>query len=391
MKIARTPLAAFGVVLTTACALLFLIALGAESYGLIENPYVGILIFFALPAGFLLGLLLVLVGNLRGKKRGAETISWPTIDLKNRGQRIFLMGLLAASLVNIVILSMAGVGAVHYMETPEFCGQVCHTVMEPEYVSHAQGPHANVTCVSCHVGSGAGALVASKIDGTRRLVGFVTGNITRPIPTPVPDMRPARETCGTCHWPEKIHGDRLKVVKDYADDEANTETVTTLELKVGGGSAALGIGEGIHWHMHVSNRVEFIAMDAQRQDIPYVKLTTGDGTVREFRKPGVTDEMLGDGGAHPGAGTRRRGHLHGRPEREQPAPPRHDAAGGGSDRHDGQAERDGMAGVEAEERPHERHGEHGAAAAEQPERGADEQGAAEHDHGGHRQSPLAGR
>ena len=42
MKIARTPLAAFGVVLTTACALLFLIALGAESYGLIQNPYVGI-------------------------------------------------------------------------------------------------------------------------------------------------------------------------------------------------------------------------------------------------------------------------------------------------------------------------------------------------------------
>ena len=272
MKIARTPLAAFGVVLTTACALLFLIALGAESYGLIENPYVGILIFFALPAGFLLGLLLVLVGNLRGKKRGAETISWPTIDLKNRGQRIFIMALLAASLVNIVILSMAGVGAVHYMETPEFCGQVCHAVMEPEFVSHAQGPHANVTCVSCHVGSGAGALVASKIDGTRRLVGFVTGNITRPIPTPVPDMRPARETCGTCHWPEKIHGDRLKVVKEYADDETSSETVTTLELKVGGGSTTLGIGEGIHWHMHVSNKVEFIALDAQRQDIPYLSL-----------------------------------------------------------------------------------------------------------------------
>jgi NapC/NirT cytochrome c family, N-terminal region len=298
VKLARTPLAAFGVVLTTACALLFLLALGAESYGLIENPYVGILIFFALPAGFLLGLLLVLIGNLRGRKRGAEEIAWPTLDLKNRGQRVFVMGLLAASLVNVVILSMAGVGAVHYMETPEFCGQVCHQVMEPEYVAHAQGPHANVTCVSCHVGSGAGALVQSKIDGTRRLVGFVTGNITRPIPTPVHTMRPARETCGTCHWPEKIHGNRLKVVKEYADDEASSETVTTLELKVGGGSTALGIGEGIHWHMHVSNQVEYIALDSQRQDIPYVKLTMGDGTVREFRKPGVTDEALA-------AGTRR--------------------------------------------------------------------------------------
>lgn len=295
MTLARTPLAAFGVVLTTACALLFLLAIGVEWFGLIENPYVGILIFGALPAGLALGLTLVVIGNLRGRRRGAAEISWPTIDMKNRGQRVFVMGLLAASIVNIAIFAMAGYGAVHYMETPSFCGQVCHAVMEPEYVAHAQGPHANVTCVSCHVGSGAGALVSSKIDGTRRLVGFITGNIVRPIETPVITMRPARETCGTCHWPEKIHGDRLKVVKEYAEDETSTETVTTLELRVGGGSTALGIGEGIHWHMHVSNRVEFIALDAERQDIPYVKLTMADGTVREFKRPGVTDEVLAGG------------------------------------------------------------------------------------------------
>ncbi len=236
MTLARTPLSAFGVVLTTACAVLFLLALVVESFGLIRNPYVGILIFGALPTGFALGLVLIAVGNLRARRRGAEEFVWPTIDLKKRGQRIFVMGLLAASIVNIAILSFAGYGAVHYMETPEFCGQVCHSVMEPEYVAHAQGPHANVTCVSCHVGSGAGALVQSKIDGTRRLAGFITGNITRPIPTPIATMRPARETCGTCHWPEKIHGDRLKVIRDYGDDEASSETVTTLELRVGGGS-----------------------------------------------------------------------------------------------------------------------------------------------------------
>ncbi|MCC6987546.1 MAG: NapC/NirT family cytochrome c [Acidobacteria bacterium] len=295
MTLARTPLAAFGVVLTTACALLFLLALVVESFGFIRNPYVGILVFGALPAGFALGLLLIAIGNLRGRRRGAAEVSWPTIDLKKRGQRVFVMGLLAASIVNVVILSLAGYGAVHYMETPEFCGLVCHSVMEPEYVSHAAGPHANITCVSCHVGSGTDALVRSKLDGTRRLAGFITGNITRPIPTPVQTMRPARHTCGTCHWPEKIHGDRLKVVREFADDETSTETVTTLELKVGGGSAALGIGEGIHWHMNVANQVEFIALDPARQDIPYVKLTMGDGTVREFRRPGVTDATLAGG------------------------------------------------------------------------------------------------
>lgn len=295
MVLARTPLAAFGVVLTTACAALFLLALGAESYGLIENPYVGILIFGALPTGFAFGLLLILIGNLLGRRKGLTEVHWPTINLASRGQRVFLMGLLAASLVNIVIFAVAGYGAIHYMETPSFCGQVCHEVMEPEYVAHAEGPHANVTCVSCHVGSGAGALVASKIDGVRRLRGFITGNITRPIATPVAEMRPAREICATCHWPEKIHGNKLKVIKEYSDDEASSETVTTLEMKVGGGSHVLGIGEGIHWHMNVQNRIEYVALDAQRQDIPYVKITAADGSVREYRKPGVTDAQIAAG------------------------------------------------------------------------------------------------
>lgn len=94
---------------------------------------------------------------------------------------------------------------------------------------------------------------------------------------------------------EKMHGDKLKVVKEYADDEAVSETVTTLELRVGGGSEKLGVAEGIHWHMNIANHVEYIALDARRQDIPYVKVTKADGTVREYRKPGVADEVLASG------------------------------------------------------------------------------------------------
>lgn len=298
MTLVRTPLAAAGVVLTTTCGLLFLLALGAEAYGLVENPYVGILIFGALPLGFAAGLALVLAGNLLARRRGATAVHWPVLDLSHRGQRFFVLGLIAASIVNVVIFAMAGHGAISYMETPSFCGQVCHQVMTPEYVAHAEGPHANVTCVSCHVGAGAGALAQSKVDGLRRLRAFVMGSYRRPIPTPVADMRPARDTCATCHWPEKIHGTKLRVVKEYADDEAVSETVTTLEVKVGGGSHLTGVGEGIHWHMNVQNRIEFVALDAARQDIPYVKMTSADGTVREWRKDGVTDAQIA-------AGTRR--------------------------------------------------------------------------------------
>lgn len=298
MTLARTPLAAFGVVLTTTCALLFLLAAGADAWGLIDNPYVGLLVFGALPVGFALGLALVLAGNLLARRRGAAEVRWPVIDLGRRGQRVFVMGLLAASLVNVVIFAMAGYGAIHYMETPAFCGQVCHQVMTPEYVAHGQGPHARVSCVSCHVGPGAGALAQSKLDGLRRLRAFVSGHVTRPIPAPVADMRPARETCATCHWPDRRHGDRLKVVKEYADDEASTETVTTLELKVGGGGAAADLGEGIHGRVHAAGRIEFVARDAARQDIPWVRLTTADGTVTDYRAPGATDADIA-------AGTRR--------------------------------------------------------------------------------------
>ncbi|MGD9905508.1 MAG: cytochrome c3 family protein [Vicinamibacterales bacterium] len=294
MALARTPLAALGIVLTTACALLFLLALVLDAFGWIVNPYVGILIFGALPAGFLLGLVLIPLGNLLGRRRGA--VRWPAFDLENVRHRRFAIGLLAATVVNIALLAVASYGAVHYMETQAFCGEVCHTVMGPEYIAYQQAPHAQVKCVACHVGDGAGALVQSKVDGMRRLVGFVTGDIARPIPTPVHTMRPARETCATCHWPAMQRGNRLEVIPSFGDDEASTPAPTTLELHVRGGSVAPG--SGIHWHANPGVAIEYVATDAARQTIVAVRLQTEDGTVREYRRPGVDDAAVA-------AGTRR--------------------------------------------------------------------------------------
>jgi hypothetical protein len=45
------------------------------------------------------------------------------------------------------------------------------------------------------------ALVESKIAGTRQLLEVLTNTVTRPVPSPVRSMRPARETCEQCHWP----------------------------------------------------------------------------------------------------------------------------------------------------------------------------------------------
>jgi hypothetical protein len=181
------------------------------------------------------------------------------------------------------------------METPQFCGQVCHTTMEPQFVAHQSGPHARVPCVACHVGPGVNALVESKLAGTRQLWQVIRRSVPRPIQSPVRNMRPARDTCEGCHWPEKFHGDEVKTIREYAEDETNSETVTPLTLYVGGGSARLGVGTGIHWHMNLDNQIEYITTDPKRENIPYVLLRDRNGTVREYTVGTVTPEKLAAG------------------------------------------------------------------------------------------------
>jgi hypothetical protein len=181
------------------------------------------------------------------------------------------------------------------METTGFCGTVCHTTMEPQYTAHQAGAHARVSCTSCHVGTGAGALLESKLAGARQLWHVATGNVPRPVPTPSELIQPARATCETCHWPEKFHGDRVRIIRDYGSDESSTETITTLRMHVGGGSRVLGIGTGIHWHMNLDNRIEYVSTDATRQTIPYVRLTDREGRVREYTAAGVTGTQLATG------------------------------------------------------------------------------------------------
>src|SRR5262245_16131290 len=294
---ARNPLSLIGVAIATSMAVVFLALLLLESFGQITNPYFGLLLFVAVPGVFLLGLLLIPIGMWQHRRRLAAGASeeWPVIDLRLPKTRTIVLVVMVLTVVNLLLFSLAAYGAVHHMESAEFCGQTCHTTMEPEATAHKVGPHAKVACVACHVGPGAQALVESKIAGTRQLWQLATNNVPTPVPAPVHTMRPANETCQHCHWSEKFHGDRIKQVREYADDETSSETVTTLQLHVGGGSKAMGTGSGIHWHMNIDNRIEFIATGPPRQTIPWVKRTDRAGNVREYSVDGVTPEQLAAG------------------------------------------------------------------------------------------------
>ena len=160
--------------------------------------------------------------------------------------------------------------------------------MEPEFTAHQSGPHARVHCVACHVGPGPGGFVAAKLNGTRQLWLASTGTFSRPIPTPLESMPDVRMSCEQCHWPDRFVGDKVNVIYEHADDEANTQTMTTVRLHVGGPITGTGSGTGIHWHMNRGNEIEYVALDEKREQIPYVRVATPDGRVREYFAEGVT-------------------------------------------------------------------------------------------------------
>jgi hypothetical protein len=300
VRLIRSPISVAGMVLTTVSAVLFLVVFLADLFGLHTNPYIGILFFLMLPGLFVVGLVLIPFGAWVERRRRLagkppSSAQWPRIDLNDPRQRVTALTVFALTIANVVIVSLGAYRGVEYMDSVQFCGQVCHTVMQPEFVAHEGQPHARVKCVDCHVGPGASSFAKAKLAGTRRVLAVTFRNYPRPIVASADKLLTAGDTCEQCHWSEKIHGDKVRRIAEYANDEKNTESVTTLRVHVGGGNGRLGTATGIHWHMNVANEIEYIAGDLERQVIPYVRVKGRDGSVREYIAGGVTPGQLAKG------------------------------------------------------------------------------------------------
>jgi hypothetical protein len=297
VRLIRSPISVVGMVLTTISAVLFLIVFLADLFGLHTNPYIGIVFFLILPGLFLVGLVLIPVGAWIERRRRAAgkapmAASWPRIDLSDPHQRTVAVLLFGLTIANMVIVSLAAYRGVEYMDSVQFCGQVCHTPMAPQFVAHERQPHASVKCVECHVGPGPGSFARAKMSGTRRVLAVARKNYSRPIVAGPEELVAARDTCERCHWPEKFHGDKVRRVVEFADDEKNTESVTTLHVHVGGGDGHRGTASGIHWHMNIANEIEYIATDKERMTIPYVRVRDRDGVVREYVTENFSPEQV---------------------------------------------------------------------------------------------------
>ena len=242
-----------------------------------SNAYMGLFIYIIVPAFMVLGLLLIPFGMLlrRRKKVIADesTEKWPILNLNNPLQRKALVRISVITVILLVASSFGSYEAFHYTESVEFCGTLCHQVMEPEYVTYQHSSHAKVKCVECHVGEGADWYMKSKLSGLYQVYSVIFKKYSRPIKTPLHNLRPASETCERCHWPEKFYAQQLRTQRSYLADSANTEWDISLLLKIGPEHSAMGLTEGIHWHINKDFKIEYIAGTRDREVIPWVKLT----------------------------------------------------------------------------------------------------------------------
>jgi hypothetical protein len=292
-----------GMILAVTAAALIVVFFAFETITGVEHAYLGIMTYFMFPGMLIFGLLLVPFGAWRvrnERRKGAiegmssleeEIPQFPRLDLNDPHRRHLFIFFILASVVFVVIVAIASIKGFEFTESTVFCGEVCHVVMEPEHTAWSNSPHAKVKCVECHVGPGAAWYVKAKISGMRQLYAVMFHTYPETIETPIDNLRPARETCEHCHWPEKFYVGRQKIFNHYAPNEENTPRSIDMLIHIGGNPKAPNIS-GIHWH--IGKEVTFITRDKKRLDIPYVSVKDKDGKLTEYsniENPLTKDEI----------------------------------------------------------------------------------------------------
>jgi nitrate/TMAO reductase-like tetraheme cytochrome c subunit len=283
-----------GMVLAASALFAFFLLFGIDLFAGHRNPYVGILAYALAPLFFILGIFLTFLGALirwRTRRRAvrAEEPLAIKIDLSRARDRRILALFIAASVGFLFLTALGSYQTYQVTESVQFCGKTCHLPMEPQFVAYQHTAHASVECVACHVGPGAAAYFKTKVNGVKQLYHTVRNDFDRPIQL-ANNARPAQAICEQCHWPKKYVGNVDRTFQHYLSDEQNTPFAVRLLLNVGGGDPSNGPAGGIHWHMNIANKIEYIATDEELLNIPWVRMTNAQGVTTEYRDPDFKDD-----------------------------------------------------------------------------------------------------
>jgi len=276
-----------GALMAAIATVLIVVFLLLEAFTGLENPYLGMFVYFAFPGMLIVGLLLIPAGGWLVRKRlrahpelGIPHL--PRLDLNDAHTLKLSIFFVIATVIFLVLVGVASFKGYEFTESTTFCGKLCHVVMQPEYTAWQNSPHARVKCVECHVGPGAKWYVKAKLSGLRQVWVVLTHSWPTPIETPIANLRPSRGTCEHCHWPAKFYAGRQKVFYHYAPNEENTPREINMLIRIGA-TPKTPNAMGIHWH--IGREVTFIASDKRRLNIPYVAVKGKDGRVTEYMDP----------------------------------------------------------------------------------------------------------
>ncbi len=296
--IARSKLSLIGAVVTAILFPVLLFSIILDAQGIVENPYFGFLNYVILGPIFTAGLILIFVGLFFSK--GQEDIGLFTYEylkeqltMPGRLTRVRKLIYLTISLTFVTIFTVGVISyaGFQYSESVNFCSMLCHRVMEPEYTTYVNSPHSRIPCVDCHIGTDAKWYKKTKIRGISQIFNVAFDTYSRPIKSPITNLRPNRKVCETCHRPEKFHGDKLIVIDKFLPDERNTHIQTVLLMRIGSAGYERE-AHGIHWHVSENNKVTYKYSDREREKITQVWFVNSYGSKMTYTDENATDTVL---------------------------------------------------------------------------------------------------
>ena len=115
--------------------------LAMDFFAHFSNPYIGILTYFVAPFFLIGGLMLVAIGIVIERRRlaGLGPSTWsvlPVIDFNRPAHRRALGSLGGFAVLFLLLSAIGSYRSYHFTESKQFCGQTCHTVMNPEFTAY---------------------------------------------------------------------------------------------------------------------------------------------------------------------------------------------------------------------------------------------------------------
>lgn len=286
--IARSKMALAGAAVVSVLFPMLLVSAALDLIGWIENPYFSFLLYLTLTPLLIVAIILTAVGIFRSGGESSYTLEslkeHLTTPERYRKIRRSAYGYTILASLFLFFLCVVAITSQRYSASVSFCANFCHKVMTSAYTTYKNSPHSRVPCVACHAGKNSHWSVRNQLTGLQQLYVAITNSYPRPLKTPVNHLRPSRETCEQCHWPEKFHGHRLHLIDKFLDDKSNTHLQTALLMKIGSGDQLGRVAHGIHWHTSKQQSLFYETVDNERRDINLVTLVKSDGSTTNYLK-----------------------------------------------------------------------------------------------------------